>query len=78
MTAIQLSHAARLPSGAFQFSFTNSQGPSFSVFGATNPSSPFNDWVMLGGATEISPGQFQFTDPQATNNAKRFYRIRSP
>ncbi len=27
---------------------------------------------------EAAPGQFQFTDEQATNSARRFYRIRSP
>ena len=34
--------------------------------------------VGLGGATEVSPGQFQVTDPQATNAPRRFYRVRSP
>jgi len=28
--------------------------------------------------SEISAGQFQFTDPQATNDRQRFYRVRSP
>src|SRR6266446_7391128 len=37
-----------------------------------------NDWTSLGSATEISPGQFQFTDTQATNFPQRFYQIRSP
>jgi len=32
----------------------------------------------LVGVTEISPGQFQFTDPQATNSSQRFYGVRSP
>ena len=31
----------------------------------------------LGGVTETCPGQFQFTDPQAANFGKRFYRVRS-
>jgi hypothetical protein len=29
-------------------------------------------------ATEVSSGHFPFTDPQATNNSKRFYRVHSP
>jgi len=33
---------------------------------------------LPGGATEIAPGQFQFTDPQATNFPSRSYRVRSP
>jgi hypothetical protein len=31
----------------------------------------------LGGVTEVAPGQFQFTDSQATNAPCRFYRLRS-
>jgi hypothetical protein len=38
----------------------------------------FTNWTALGGVTEISPGQFQFTDPQATNNPRRFYNVRAP
>jgi hypothetical protein len=30
------------------------------------------------GTEEVSPGQFQFTDPQATSSPRRFYRVRSP
>jgi hypothetical protein len=33
---------------------------------------------MLGGVAKATPGQFQFTDPQAITAACRFYRIRSP
>jgi hypothetical protein len=39
---------------------------------------PMTDWTALGGVVEISPGQFQFTDPQATNSPKRFYRAFAP
>jgi hypothetical protein len=28
--------------------------------------------------TDSPPGQFQFTDQQATNHPLRFYRVRSP
>jgi len=28
--------------------------------------------------TPAGSGQFQFTDPQATNYPQRFYRVRSP
>jgi len=36
------------------------------------------DCPVLGSPNEISAGQFQFTDPQATNDRQRFYRVRSP
>jgi hypothetical protein len=64
--------------GAFQFSFTNVAGASFTVFGSTNVASPFTNWASLGTATEVSSGLFQFSDPQATNSLQRFYRVRSP
>ena len=34
--------------------------------------------ALLGGVTEVADGHFQFTDPQATNYARRFYRVHSP
>ncbi len=67
-----------LPSGAFQFSFTNAPGALFDVFGTTNIGQPFTNWVWVDSATEVSFGQYQFTDPQAPDNAARFYRVRSP
>jgi len=36
------------------------------------------NWATLGRPFEFVPGQFQFTDTQATNNSLRFYRVRSP
>ena len=36
------------------------------------------NWAPPGGLMEVSPGQFQFTDPQAANTPQRFYRVRSP
>jgi hypothetical protein len=63
---------------SFRISFTNSPGAFFSVVAATNPTLPPTNWTSLTGLTEVSPGQFQFTDPQATNSPLRFYRVRSP
>ncbi len=34
--------------------------------------------AVSGSVTEVSAGQFQFTDPQATNSPQRYYRIRWP
>ena len=66
--------------GSFQFSFANLAGASFTVFASTNLALPFNAWENLGPAVETpaASGQFQFTDPEATNKVLRFYRIRSP
>jgi large repetitive protein len=76
-TTTSLTDPRRLTNGAFQFAFTNSVGAIFSVLAATNPALPLTNWTALGGVAEVAPGQFQFTDPQATNTPSRFYRVRS-
>jgi hypothetical protein len=76
--ATALTDARRLTNGACQFCFTNNAGALFGVLATTNPALPLSNWTALGGATEVAPGQFQFTDPQAANSARRFYRLRSP
>ena len=75
---LTIHNPTKLAGGAFQFSFTNTPGAGSTIFTTTNLAVPFTNWTTLGSATEVSPGQFQFTDPQATNNSKRFYRVRSP
>jgi hypothetical protein len=75
--ATTLTDTRRLTNGACQFCFTNSVGALFGVLAATNPALPMTNWTALGGAAEIAPGQFQFTDPQAANIVRRFYRLRS-
>jgi N-acetylneuraminic acid mutarotase len=72
-----LSDFQQLPNGAFRFGFTNSPGLAFDVMGATNPGIVLSNWISLGTASEILPGQFEFTDTQATNYPARFYRVRS-
>ena len=67
-----------LTNGEFQFGFTNSPGALFGVLATTNLSLPLTNWTKLGGVVEISPGQFQFTDPQATNGGQRYYNIFAP
>ena len=64
--------------GEFQLNFTNSVGALFGVLAATNLAQPLTSWTALGGGVEISPGQFQYTDTQATNYPQRFYQIFSP
>jgi hypothetical protein len=76
---IVLGNAAMLGNGGgFQFAFTNWPGSTFTVLAATNLAQPLTSWSVLGGATEVTPGQYQFTDLQATNSPHRFYCVRSP
>ena len=77
-TTTTLTGARRLTNGACQFCFTNTVGALFGVLATTNPALPLSDWTALGGVTEVAPGQFQFTDPQATSTVCRFYRLRAP
>jgi hypothetical protein len=77
-TPLTLTSATTQPDGSFQFGFTNTVGASFGVVATTDLSQPHTNWTALGGITEIAPGQFQFTDAQATNYTQRFYGVRVP
>src|ERR1700687_5582892 len=77
-TAIILGRASILAGGAFQFSFSNTPGVSFTVLATTDPPVPTTGWTQVGKVTEASTGQFQFTDLQNSGNRTRFYRVRSP
>jgi hypothetical protein len=75
---IILTSAIKLANGAFQFTFANTPNTPFTVLAATNPALPLSNWTACVGLTEAPPGQFQFTDSEATNVARRFYRVSSP
>jgi hypothetical protein len=75
---INLTNMTLLPGGSVQFAFTNTPGLSFTAYGTTDLSRPFTNWTRLGAVTEVTPGQFEFTDSMTTGNSQRFYRIRSP
>ena len=77
-TPTLLTGAQTMSDGSFQFGFTNNPGALFGVLATSDLTQPRTNWTLLGGAVEISPGQFRFNDPQATNNPQRFYIIRSP
>jgi hypothetical protein len=77
-TITPLTDVKRLTNGAFQFAFTNTPGAPFTILVTKDISLGLSNWDVLVGVTETSPGNFQFTDPQATTNKQRFYRIRSP
>ena len=77
---ITLLSPSKTPNGPFQFSFTNSPNATFAVFAAPSPLLPSSNWTVLGAATEITAGHFEFTDSLAanTNSPRRFYRASSP
>lgn len=60
-----------------QFAFTNAPNADFTALTSTNLSLPLINWRALGNVTEISSGQYQFTDSSATNHVQ-FYRVVSP
>jgi outer membrane protein assembly factor BamB len=78
VSPITLTDLTIQPDGTFQFAFTNAPGMSFTTYSTSDLSLPFTNWTNLGIVTEVSPGQFQFTDPQGSGNEQRFYRVRSP
>jgi hypothetical protein len=75
---IRLCNFVMAADGACHFTFTNTPGLSFSVWAAPNPTLPSSNWTMLGSATEVLPGQFQFVDAHIGGLTRRFYRVCSP
>jgi hypothetical protein len=73
-----LASTKTLPNKPLQLAFTSRYGSVFSVIATENVAAPMSAWPVIGVAMETSPGQFQFTDSQATNLAQRFHRLRSP
>jgi hypothetical protein len=74
-TPTTLGGAQMLTNGAFQFCFTNSVGALLGVLATTNPALPLSNWTVLGGAAEVAPRQFQFTDAQAANSPARYSTV---
>ena len=64
--------------GVFQFGVTNiAQNISFTVLSSTDIALPFPQWTVIGAASNVAPGLFQFTDTNA-NGGQCFYTVRSP
>lgn len=64
--------------GGVQLMITNAPGAYFTVLGAGSLTTPLASWTVLGVMSEISPGQFQWTDASYTNRSLRFFRLRNP
>jgi len=75
---ITITNPAFGTNGLFQLSFTNSIGASFTALGSPDLTVPLTNWSVLGPITEVTPGVFQFQDPQSSTNLWQFYRVRSP
>ena len=75
---LAITNLAVLPDGTVQFGFTKTPGLNFTVYNTTNLATPFTNWNRVGTATEVSAGQFQFTDSEEPTDPKRFYRVTSP
>jgi hypothetical protein len=73
-----LTNAQILGNGVLQFSFTNSSDGSFTVLSASNLTLPLSNWTVVGTASNIGSGQFQFTSQMTTNAPELFYGVRSP
>jgi hypothetical protein len=76
-TPALLTQPTKLLTGAFQFTFRNTPGLSFTVLSTADLVVPASDWINLGIASEVSPGHYQFTDV-TTDSPQRFYGVRSP
>ena len=73
-----LTGSKMLPSGAYQLAFTNNTSATFTVLSSTNLSLPLTYWTVVGTSTNNGSGLFLFTTEPLTNEAKRFYRVKSP
>jgi hypothetical protein len=73
-----LTSPARATNGTFSFSFTSASVADFTVLGSTNVALPLAQWSVLDAPSPGSPGQYQFTDANATNFPRRFYKVTSP
>ena len=62
----------------FQFGFSSQPHLDFTVLASTDAATPLTNWTILGHASEISPGIYQFSDLGATNAISGFYTIVSP
>jgi hypothetical protein len=50
----------------------------FTVLASTNVALPLGQWSILGAPVQYLPWRYQFTDLDATNYPRRFYRVVSP
>jgi hypothetical protein len=66
--------AAVLDSGVLRWHFSGASGQSYQVQASTD----LSQWQPAGSAKEIHTGVFEFSDPDASQYSRRYYRIVSP
>jgi hypothetical protein len=64
---------ARMEGGTFAFSFAAQPGRNYEVWASTN----LADWLVIRTITASQVNQ-PFTDPEATNFNRRFYKVQAP
>ncbi len=64
--------------GQFQLKFNGDPTFGYSILVTTNLNIPLSNWTVLGTATQLSNGVFQFNDSQSSNTPLRYYRVRHP
>jgi hypothetical protein len=76
--AVELQGAGATNAPVLKLTFTSSPGADFTVLASTNVALPSSLWTPLGLALQSTPGEYQFTDPGATDYPQRFYQVVSP
>jgi hypothetical protein len=79
-TLVGVTYSGGVSGTGLKLGFANSPGVSgqFTIWGSTNLTSPFSQWQNLGHPAEVTAGNYQFTDVQATNKPAGFYKVTSP
>lgn len=62
--------------GTFQCSFGAVPGGHYELIAAPDLSVALSQWSVTGGVVEVSPGEFQASDPQAGFHPGRYYQVR--
>ena len=68
----------KMSGDTLQLNFSYFGTNEFNLLATTNFSLPLSNWSVLGSATDMGSGRYQFTAPDATNHSQRFYRLRWP
>lgn len=75
--APQFTSVTRLEDGTLRLLGTGPTNAGYRILAATNLDLPFNEWDELGSGT-FTDGVLDFSDGQAVNHARRFYRAVTP